>query len=101
MWAIARPMPLEAPVMRAARSDIRSAVSNQAMGPFAVCLVVLALLVPLAFLTGGEEEPDIPDMAPVATIADRVEAIRGLRFKTLPEVERVSPEEATEEGLAE
>jgi hypothetical protein len=71
------------------------------MGPFAAWLVVLALLVPLAFLTGSEDEARTPALAPVETIARRVEALRELRFTELPVPLRVTPEQAREEALAD
>jgi hypothetical protein len=69
------------------------------MGPFVAWLIVLALLVPLAFLTDGDEEPAAPEMAPVQTIARRVEALRDLRFLKLPQPLHVSPQQAREEAL--
>ena len=64
---------------------------------------MLALLVPLAIVTGGEDEAEpvrIPPVAPVATIAERVQEVRGVRFEQLPEPETVTPAQARAEGLA-
>jgi hypothetical protein len=70
------------------------------MSPFAAWAVVLALLAGVAFLASGEEEgPAVPAPAPVETIAHRVEALRGLRFRELPQPKRVTPREAQREAL--
>ena len=69
------------------------------MSPFAVWVLVLALLVPLAVLTGGADEPAAPAAAPVREIAERVERLRGLRFEHPPRVDSVTPEQATREAL--
>jgi hypothetical protein len=73
------------------------------MGPFAVWAVVLALLVPLAFLAGSDEDgaASAPPIAAVETIAERVESLRDLRFDRLPEPVRVTPEQAAADGLAD
>src|SRR4051794_34886708 len=111
MCAIASPMPLEAPVTRAARSAMAAEPTHSgAMGtPFAVSLAVLALLVGAAFAfpgAGDESAParrpapaSRPPAAPVGTIARRVEQIRGLRFRRLPRAVQVSPAQARREGL--
>lgn len=65
-------------------------------------LIVLALLVGAAALTErGEEGPAKEPSAPLATVIERVEKLRGLRFQRDPRVERVTPRQATEEGLAD
>jgi hypothetical protein len=66
--------------------------------PFAIIAVLLAVLVPLGFLT-EDDEGQPASGAPVATIARRVEAIRDLRFRTRPTPVRVSPATARREGL--
>lgn len=70
------------------------------MGPFAVWAVVLALLIGVALLE-PREDARVAEIAPVSVIAQRVEALRGLRFEKPPEVARVTPAQAREEGLAE
>ena len=67
-------------------------------------LFTLALLVAIAVATGSGDSAEpaarpLPEAAPVAVIAERVEAIRGLRFSEPPVPERVSAEQAREEGL--
>jgi hypothetical protein len=69
------------------------------MGPFAVWFVLLALLAPLAFLADSPEEPATAPVASVETIAHRVETLRGLRFRQLPQPKRVTPQEAQREAL--
>ena len=69
--------------------------------PFAVMAVIGAALLGLWALTEGGADPQEPAAAPtpVAVIAERVEAIRGLRFDRVPEPVSVSPEQARREGL--
>ena len=62
--------------------------------------VLLAVLVPLGFATDDGPQ-DAPATTPVATIARRVQALRGLRFDRLPEPVRVSADQAQREGLAD
>ena len=50
---------------------------------------------------GGERAVREPPAAPVATIARRVEALRGLRFRRLPEPVTVTAAQARREGLAD
>lgn len=64
-------------------------------------LVVFALLAGLAVLTGDGGEPAGPPPTPVATVAERVEELRDLRFDEVPEAERVAPAQARAEGLAD
>jgi hypothetical protein len=59
--------------------------------------IVLAGLVALLVLGRGEEPAATPD-ASVATIARRVESLRGLRFETVPVPQRVSAAQARREG---
>lgn len=65
-----------------------------------ILIAVLAALVALAVITGGEERPARP-ATPVAEIARRVEALRGVRFREIPTPVSVSAEQAREEGLAD
>src|SRR3954447_1626028 len=116
MCAIASPMPLEAPVTRAARSAMAAEPTHSGTmaTPFAVALAILALLIGAAFaFPGGDEGGAAPrpprgaaqhtvSVAPatsVATIARRVERIRGLRFRRLPRAVEVSSAQARREGL--
>jgi hypothetical protein len=76
-------------------------LSNQGMRtPFAVMAVLFVLLVGLGFAFEDEdtEEPP-PPAAAVDVIARRVEALRDLRFKELPEPVEVTPAQAKREGL--
>ncbi len=66
---------------------------------FTAIVIVLAALVGLMFLEGGDSAPP-PAQADVATIASRVEAIRGLTFLEQPVPVRISGAQAREEGLA-
>lgn len=68
--------------------------------PFAVIAVLLVLLVPLALLTDDPPDGTAPT-TPVATIAKRVEALRGLRYREVPRPRRVSGAQAREDGLAD
>jgi hypothetical protein len=65
---------------------------------FTAIAIVLAALVGLAFLEAGGEEQQQAD---VATIASRVEAIRGLEFRRQPVPVRITGAQAREEGLSE
>ena len=69
--------------------------------PLAIIAVLLAILVPVGFLTEQDAEAPQDASAPVATIAGRVEALRGLRFREQPQPLRVSPAQARREGLAD
>jgi hypothetical protein len=72
-------------------------------------LIVLALLVAIAVVTGGEDAqegaeraeraPEAAEPAPVEVIARRVERIRGVRFEERPRPERVTADQARDEGL--
>src|SRR5687768_16163328 len=63
--------------------------------------IVLAGLLGLLALEGGGEaqERAARPAASVATIAARVEGLRGLRFDSRPVPQRVSPQQARREGL--
>ncbi len=63
--------------------------------------IVLTGLVGLMFLEGGEPAPEAARPVDVATIAARVEALRGLQFEQQPVPERVSAEQARREGLSD
>ena len=64
--------------------------------------IVLAGLVGLLCLEGGGQPETTPaPQADVATIAARVEALRGLKFEERPVPERVSSEQARREGLSD
>jgi hypothetical protein len=68
--------------------------------PFAVIAVLLVALLGIVAATGGDDEaPAQPARAPVAVIAHRVEALRGLRFTTLPKPVPVTAATARREGL--
>jgi hypothetical protein len=72
--------------------------------PFAVIAVLLAVLLVVGFAADSGSEDAAPAARPaadVATIAARVERLRGLRFDAEPRPETVTPEQATEEGLAD
>jgi hypothetical protein len=72
--------------------------------PLTIMAVLAGLLLGLWWLTeGSADEPpggrDRIPAAPVDEIARRVEALRGLRFATLPEPVEVTPAQARREGL--
>jgi hypothetical protein len=75
--------------------------------PFTVALVLLVLLLGAGFAFDGGDEasggkphpPAAEHAAPVATIAARVERIRGLRFRRSPRPVEVSPAQAQRDGL--
>jgi hypothetical protein len=67
--------------------------------PFVTIAALLAILVPIGFLT--DEDGDKPAATPVATIAKRVEQVRQLRYKRIPKPQRVTPQQATRDGLAD
>jgi len=68
--------------------------------PFVVMAVLGAALLGLWALTDSGAQPPAPvATAPVAVIAKRVEAIRGLRFDRVPEPVAVTPGQARREGL--
>jgi hypothetical protein len=71
--------------------------------PLTIMAVLAALLMGVWWLTDGraEEAPEPAPVAPASVIAKRVEAIRGLRFETLPRPVSVTPEQARREGLAD
>src|SRR5215212_8741381 len=73
--------------------------------PLTIMAVLAVLLLGLSGLTSrkGSEPPPAsaaaPRPAPVSEIARRVEALRGLRFRSLPRPVSVTPEQARREGL--
>ena len=102
----ARPIPLDAPVTIAARLASPEPTLRRAMRtPLTIMAVLAALLMGLWWLTGGDGEPPppaaaaAPAPAPVAEIARRVEALRGLDFDEIPRPVSVTPEQARREGL--
>jgi hypothetical protein len=66
--------------------------------PLTVMAVLAVALLGLWYLT-EDEEPAAPAAAPVDVIAQRVEALRRLRFDELPEPLQVTSEQARREGL--
>ena len=72
--------------------------------PFIVGLVLLAILLAAGFAFDSGDKP-APTRAktepatPIATIERRVEAIRDLRFRSLPRPQTVSPAQAKRDGL--
>src|SRR5215213_8915701 len=115
MCATARPIPLEAPVTIAARSGMGTVLSGGGRPeptlsgvlrvPLTIMAVLAALLLGVWWLTdGGAEEPararaSAPAPAPVAQIARRVEALRDLRFDSIPRPVEVTAAQARREGL--
>jgi hypothetical protein len=69
--------------------------------PLAIIAVLLAILVPVGFATENKPATSRPAATPLATIAARVEALRGQRFRERPVPLRVSPAQAQREGLAD
>jgi hypothetical protein len=70
--------------------------------PFAVMAVLFVLLVGVGFATEGDDEPAAePPAAPVAVIAKRVEALRDLRYTSIPKPVAVTAATARREGLAD
>jgi hypothetical protein len=69
--------------------------------PLAIIAVLLAILVPIGFLTDDGPEPAAEPSAPVATIAKRVQVLRGLRYEAIPKPQRVSARQAQREGAAD
>jgi len=69
--------------------------------PLTIMAVLAALLMGVWWLTDGRAEsaPAPEEVAPVDVIAKRVEALRGLRFESLPRPVEVTPEQARREGL--
>ena len=103
---MARPMPLEAPVTRAARAGMGANQSRPGLLSVAMPLVIIAVLaVVLAaaalVFDGGDEGTAAapPRPAPLAQIVARVEQERGLRFRQVPDPLVVTPEQAQDEAL--
>src|SRR3954465_6810930 len=108
-------MPLERPVMGAARPGMRGllsagrqpAILAHGMGtPTAVILAVLVLLIGVSVATGWDEDSGgahsaSAHSAPIGTIEARVERLRDLTFKTRPVPQTVTPAQARREGLAD
>jgi len=122
MRAMANPIPLEAPVTRAARSGIGESNLSEVSAsmrrgrikagrvstydrwvPIAIVFCLAAILAVFALLLdGGEERSAAPPLRPdpIERIADRVERERGLRFTREPVAVEVTPEQARREGIA-
>src|SRR3954470_20738750 len=108
MRATARPIPLEAPVTIAARSGMGTVLSGGGgpeptlsgvlRVPLTIMAVLGALLLGVWWLTDGRAEKPAGRRAPapagVAEIARRVEALRDLRFASIPRPVAVTPEQA-------
>ena len=77
--------------------------SGRVRTPLAIIAVLLAVLVPVGFATEPEptEAPETGSTTPIATVAKRVEALRGVTFRRRPDPARVSPDQARREGLAD
>lgn len=67
--------------------------------PFAIIVLLVCALLPLA-LAESEDETAASLKVSVAELTRRVEAIRGLRFETVPVPVEVTAQEAQREGLA-
>jgi hypothetical protein len=70
--------------------------------PFTVALVLLAMLLGAGFAFDSDDTASKPKAAPglpIATLEARVEAIRQLRFRSLPKPAEVSPAQAQRDGL--
>jgi hypothetical protein len=68
--------------------------------PFAVMAVLLVALVAVGFATDGDDAPATGQAAaPVPVIAKRVEALRDLRYTSIPKPVAVSAATARREGL--
>jgi hypothetical protein len=67
--------------------------------PFAVIAVLLAVLVPVGFATDHRARK--AGLTPVATIAARVQTLRGLRYSELPRPREVTARQAARDGLAD
>jgi hypothetical protein len=71
----------------------------------AVMAVLVAVLAAIGLATGSDSSSPsgrssaAPAGPSIATIANRVERVRGLRFKRLPPVRRVTPEQARRDAL--
>ncbi len=65
----------------------------------AMAIVLLGLLALLALEDDAAPERPAARSATVSTIASRVEVLRGLKFRTQPVPQRVSPAQARHEGL--
>ena len=100
---MARPMPLEAPVIRAARSFVIAAAiyaAGRMSSPLGIVASLLVVLTVFAFAT-YEEPVEAPAAASLRVIAERVEALRGVKFREVPDPVTVTPEQAQAEGLAD
>jgi hypothetical protein len=66
--------------------------------PYVIIALLLCALLPFALHSPGTHAKGSA-LPPVATIAKRVEAVRHLRYKTIPKPLDVTPATATKEGL--
>jgi hypothetical protein len=69
--------------------------------PLAIIVALLAILVPIGFLTDDGDTGAAEPETPLATIEARVERLRGERFVKRPVPVRVTPAQARREGLAD
>ena len=68
--------------------------------PLGIVASLLVVLTVIAFAT-YEEPVEAPPAASLRVIAQRVEALRGVKFREVPDPVTVTPEQAQEEGLAD
>jgi hypothetical protein len=70
--------------------------------PYVVIAVLIVVLLALSAVTGADGGgPPARRVAPVAVIAHRVETLRHLRYRTIPQARAASPAEARRDGLAD
>lgn len=67
--------------------------------PFVVIGLLIAVLIAIGIVT--DKSTGRPARTPVATISRRVETLRGLRYDRIPVPQRVTPAQATHDGLAD
>lgn len=67
--------------------------------PFVVIGLLIAVLIPIGLIT--DKSTGTAGTTAVATIAGRVETLRGLRYHRIPRPQRVTPAQATHDGLAD
>ncbi len=98
---MARPMPLEAPVISAARWSLIAAAiyaAERMSSPLGIVVALLVVLTVVGFAT-HEEPAAAPEPTPLAEIARRVEALRGVKFERVPDPVTVTSAQARAEGL--
>jgi hypothetical protein len=70
--------------------------------PFVVIGVLIVVLLGISVATSSPESPPAErPVAPVAVIARRVETLRHLRYRTIPQAKAARPAEARRDGLAD